>query len=131
MSGTSKRMSWMEMTSGVIKAETPRMNRTLKMLLPTTLPMERSACPPLRLKTHGKFRRTGPKGHDGQSNHQRRHTRRGGDRHGPPHQQLPAADQQRQPAKVANTAATVPLSESISVRHPVRRKVTESNRASC
>ena len=32
-------------TRGVISADTPRMNRTLKMLLPTTLPMAMSLLP--------------------------------------------------------------------------------------
>ena len=45
MMGTSWRMSWMFTTSGAISALRPRMNSTLKMLLPTTLPMAMSVRP--------------------------------------------------------------------------------------
>ena len=45
MIGTSRRMSWEDTTSGVMIAEAPRMKRTLKMLLPTTLPRARSGWP--------------------------------------------------------------------------------------
>lgn len=38
-------MSWMLTTSGAISALMPRMNKTLKMLLPTTLPMAMSVFP--------------------------------------------------------------------------------------
>jgi hypothetical protein len=43
MIGTSMRMSWAWTVSGATSAAMPRMNRTLKMLLPTTLPSARSA----------------------------------------------------------------------------------------
>jgi hypothetical protein len=45
MIGTSCRISWRSTTSGVISADRPRMNSTLKMLLPTTLPTARSVWP--------------------------------------------------------------------------------------
>ena len=45
MIGTSWRISWMLTTSGAISALMPRMNSTLKMLLPTTLPMAMSVLP--------------------------------------------------------------------------------------
>ena len=45
MIGTSWRMSWTFTTSGVISADRPRMKSTLKMLLPTTLPMAMSVLP--------------------------------------------------------------------------------------
>jgi hypothetical protein len=45
MIGTSCRISWMLTTSGAIRALMPRMNSTLKMLLPTTLPMAMSVLP--------------------------------------------------------------------------------------
>src|SRR5690606_8939410 len=45
ISGTSKRINWLETTSGEIIAEMPRINNTLKMLLPTTLPTATSAAP--------------------------------------------------------------------------------------
>ena len=45
MIGTSSRISWRETTSGAIRAVRPRMNSTLKILLPTTLPMARSVLP--------------------------------------------------------------------------------------
>ncbi len=45
MIGTSCRTSWRWMTSGAIRADTPRMNSTLKMLLPTTLPTAMSLLP--------------------------------------------------------------------------------------
>ena len=46
MIGTSWRMICECTTSGVITALRPRMNSTLKMLLPTTLPTAMSVCPP-------------------------------------------------------------------------------------
>jgi len=46
--GTSKRTSWRCTTSGTITADKPRMNNTLRMLLPTTLPTAMSDWP-LRL----------------------------------------------------------------------------------
>ncbi len=45
MTGTSWRMSCWLTISGVISAEAPSMNSTLKMLLPTTLPIAMSAWP--------------------------------------------------------------------------------------
>jgi len=45
ITGTSWRISWALTTSGAINAEAPRMNNTLKMLLPTTLPIAMSTCP--------------------------------------------------------------------------------------
>ena len=45
ISGTSKRMSCRETTSGTMAAEMPRITRMLKMLLPTTLPTATSAAP--------------------------------------------------------------------------------------
>ena len=45
ITGTSWRMSCALTTSGATSAETPRMNSTLKMLLPTTLPMAMSTWP--------------------------------------------------------------------------------------
>ena len=45
MIGTSRRISCVATTSGVIRADTPRMNKTLKMLLPTTLPRPMSDWP--------------------------------------------------------------------------------------
>ena len=43
--GTSKRMIWCETVRGTIIAERPKIKRTLKILLPTTLPSAISACP--------------------------------------------------------------------------------------
>ncbi|MNN25702.1 hypothetical protein D3C81_1391850 [compost metagenome] len=45
MIGTSKRISWRDTSIGVISADRPRMNSTLKMLLPTTLPTAMSPWP--------------------------------------------------------------------------------------
>ena len=45
ISGTSICTSFRDTTSGAIMADRPRMNSTLKMLLPTTLPMVMSAWP--------------------------------------------------------------------------------------
>ena len=45
MMGTSWQMSWRLTTSGTMRALMPRMNSTLKMLLPTTLPTAMSALP--------------------------------------------------------------------------------------
>ena len=45
MIGTSCRMSWRLTTSGTMSALMPRMNSTLKMLLPTTLPTAMSRSP--------------------------------------------------------------------------------------
>ena len=43
ISGTSKRTSLAATRSGTSTADSPRMNSTLKMLLPTTLPTAMSA----------------------------------------------------------------------------------------
>ena len=45
MMGTSWRISWRWTTKGVITADAPRMSNTLRMLLPTTLPMAMSTLP--------------------------------------------------------------------------------------
>jgi hypothetical protein len=50
----------------------PRMNSTLKMLLPTTLAGHVGLAGPGRLHRHGEFRRTGAEGDDGQADDQRR-----------------------------------------------------------
>ena len=45
ITGTSWRISWALTTSGAINAEAPQDENTLKMLLPTTLPMAMSTFP--------------------------------------------------------------------------------------
>src|SRR6056297_1000896 len=45
MSGTSTRISCLDTTRGTIIAETPRMNNTLNILLPTTFPTAILDCP--------------------------------------------------------------------------------------
>ena len=45
MIGTSWRTIWALTTNGVIRAESPRMNSTLTMLLPITLPIAMSVRP--------------------------------------------------------------------------------------
>jgi hypothetical protein len=72
MIGTSWRISWILTTSGAIRALSPRMNSTLKMLLPTTLPMARSVLAVEHgADTDRQLRRAGAEGHDGQSDDQR------------------------------------------------------------
>ena len=45
ITGISIRTSCLLITSGMITAESPKINRTLTILLPTTLPTARSGCP--------------------------------------------------------------------------------------
>ena len=45
MIGTSKRMSCCATINGEARADTPRINSTLKILLPSTFPKAMSGCP--------------------------------------------------------------------------------------